>query len=97
MLDNRSLHDKYFDQFVDITKKLDKIRNQDVKHYLPEFKEYFEKKMSKRIIPISDQVVQKKVRIKLSVDQDAHTYILLRMNVDYVVHHVKNILFKNNT
>lgn len=44
MLDNESLHDKYFDQFVDITKKLDKIRNQDVKHYLPEFKEYFVEK-----------------------------------------------------
>ena len=44
MLDNESLHDKYFDQFVDITKKLDNIRNQDVKHYLPEFKEYFVEK-----------------------------------------------------
>ena len=44
MLDNESLHNEYFEQFVDITKKLDKIRNQDVKHYLPEFKEYFVEK-----------------------------------------------------
>ena len=49
MLDNKSLHDKYFDQFVDITKKLDKIRNPDVKHYLS-LKNTLWRKMSKRII-----------------------------------------------